>query len=68
MAWNGRIGLKVNLIKWKFQLKGELNLSKYKYSNPIERGYTMFRLTKRQHNNLFKYRQIKWSDRYDYYP
>lgn len=39
----------------------------YKYENPLDRGYKQFTLIKKQHNELFKYRQIKWYDRYEYY-
>lgn len=42
-------------------------MSKYVYKNPIEQGYIKFKLTKKQHNQLFKYRQIKWCDKYEYY-
>ena len=40
---------------------------KYVYENPLDKGYTKFKLTKKQHNSLFKYRQIKWFDNYQYY-
>ncbi len=39
----------------------------YKYEDPLDRGFRKFRITKKQHNKLFKYRQIKWRDRYEYY-
>ncbi len=39
----------------------------YKYEDPLTQGYKQFKLTKKQHNKLFKYRQIKWRDRYEYY-
>ena len=39
----------------------------YTYKSPIDSGYTQFKLTKKQHNALFKYRQIKWQDGYEYY-
>lgn len=42
-------------------------MSNYKYKCPTEYGFTKFKLTKRQHNSLFKYRQIKWNDKYEYY-
>jgi len=42
-------------------------MSNYKYKNPLDDGYKQFKLTKKQHNKLFKYRQIKWCDRYEYY-
>lgn len=29
--------------------------------------YRQFKLTKKQHNGLFPYRQIKWKDRYEYF-
>lgn len=40
---------------------------KYHYSNPVDRGFTKFKLTKRQHNKLLKYRQMNWHDKYEYY-
>lgn len=33
-------------------------MSKYVYNNPLDDGYKKFKLTKQQHNKLFKYRQI----------
>jgi hypothetical protein len=42
-------------------------MSEYKYQNPLENGYKQFYLTKKQHNSLFKYRQIRWFDKYEYY-
>jgi hypothetical protein len=39
----------------------------YKYISPLEEGFKQFKLTKEQHNTLFKYRQIKWFDKYEYY-
>jgi hypothetical protein len=42
-------------------------MSKYVYEDPIKLGYIQFKLTKKQHNSLFKYRQIKWTDKYEYY-
>lgn len=42
-------------------------MSKYKYIDPISMGYFQFKLTKKQHNDLFKYRKIRWFDRYEYY-
>ncbi|ASA22590.1 hypothetical protein [Paenibacillus donghaensis] len=42
-------------------------MSNYKYKCPTEYGYIKFQLTKEQHNSLFKYRQIKWNDKYEYY-
>lgn len=42
-------------------------MSKYIYKDPLKNGYKQFKLTKKQHNKLFKYRQIKWYDRYKYY-
>jgi len=39
----------------------------YEYKNPLERGYKKVKLSKKYHNKLFKGRQIKWSDKYDYY-
>lgn len=42
-------------------------MEKYKYVDPVENGYKQFKLTKKQHNELFKYRKITWADKYDYY-
>jgi hypothetical protein len=40
---------------------------KYKYENLLKSGYKRGYLTKQQHNDIFKYRQIKWNFRYEYY-
>lgn len=42
-------------------------MGSYKYLDPIEKGYTKFKLSKNQHNEIFKHRQIRWNDKYDYY-
>ncbi len=42
-------------------------MSNYVYTNPLDEGYKQFNLTKKQHNKLFKYRQIKWCNKYEYY-
>lgn len=42
-------------------------MSNYVYENPLDQGYKQFKLTKKQHNQLFKYCQIKWYDKYEYY-
>jgi hypothetical protein len=42
-------------------------LSKYQYTNPIDKGYTKFILTKKQHNEIFKNRQMKWMGKCEYY-
>lgn len=42
-------------------------MNNYIYENPLKIGYKQFKLTKKQHNSLFKYRQIKWFDKYEYY-
>ena len=39
----------------------------YKYVSPVDLGYKELRLTKEQHNELFPYRKIAWSYRYEYY-
>jgi len=44
-----------------------MNNSNYIYKNPLDKGYKQFYLTKKQHNKLFEYRQIKWHDKYEYY-
>jgi hypothetical protein len=42
-------------------------MSEYKYINPIDQGYTRFKLTKKQHNEIFKNRKLKWNGRCEYY-
>jgi len=42
-------------------------MSNYIYTNPLDKGYKQFKLTKKQHNKLFKYRQMRWCDKYEYY-
>jgi hypothetical protein len=42
-------------------------LSKYKYTDPVDSGFTKFKLTKKQHNEIFPKRKIKWTDRYEYF-
>jgi hypothetical protein len=42
-------------------------MSKYIYKNPLENGYKQFKLTRKQHNELFKFRKLKWTDKYEYY-
>ena len=39
----------------------------YKYVSPLEKGYKQFKLTKEQHNKLFKYRKRTWVVNYEYY-
>jgi hypothetical protein len=39
----------------------------YKYDDPLETGHKRFYLTKKQHNELFKFRKIRWADKYEYY-
>ncbi len=41
--------------------------TKYVYRNPLDNGYKKFKLSKKQHNEIFKRRKIKWIDRYEYY-
>lgn len=40
---------------------------KYIYKSPLDSGHIQFALTKKQHNELFPKRQVKWGDRYEYY-
>jgi hypothetical protein len=40
---------------------------KYKYTDPIDSGFTKFKLTKKQHNEIFPKRKIKWTNKYEYY-
>lgn len=39
----------------------------YVYKDPLKNGYKQFRLTRKQHNKLFEYRQLKWFYKYEYY-
>ena len=39
----------------------------YKYQSPAERGYIQFRLTKAQHNAIFKYRQYDIRRKTEYF-
>lgn len=39
----------------------------YKYSDPMERGLTKFKLTKKQHNEIFPKQRINWTYRCEYY-
>lgn len=39
----------------------------YKYENPLDYGYKQFKLTKKQHNELFKYRKHEWFNKFEYY-
>lgn len=39
----------------------------YKYISPVETGHKQFNLTRKQHNELFPNRKLRWSDRYEYY-
>ena len=39
----------------------------YKYEDPLERGYQKIFLTKKQHNELFPKRKMRWHDKYDHY-
>lgn len=41
--------------------------NKYQYKNPLNQGYRKIFFTKKQHNELFSKRQIRWFDKYDYY-
>lgn len=41
--------------------------TKYVYKDPLKNGYKRFKLSKRQHNQILKHRQIKWIDKYEYY-
>jgi len=39
----------------------------YNYECPIKKGYTEFKLNKKDHNILFKYRQGNWKIKYTYF-
>lgn len=43
------------------------NMDEYVYVNPVEIGYKKFKLTRKNHNLLFKHRQMKWYNKYEYY-
>lgn len=43
------------------------NQKKYQYKNPLDHGYRKIFFTKKQHNELFSKRRIRWFDKYDYY-
>lgn len=40
---------------------------KYVYKNPLEQGYTQFKITKKEHNELFQYRKKTWVNKFEYY-
>jgi hypothetical protein len=40
---------------------------KYSYKDPTETGYKRFKLTKKQHNQLFPNRKVRWFCRYEYF-
>lgn len=40
---------------------------KYVYKNPLDQGYKQFKLTKKQHNELFQYRKKDWKRKFEYY-
>jgi hypothetical protein len=42
-------------------------MSNYKYKNPLDEGMVQFKLTKKQHNELFIHRPKQWYQKYDYY-
>jgi hypothetical protein len=42
-------------------------LSKYKYTSPLDRGFTQFKLSRKQHNEIFKNRPLKWFGKCEYY-
>lgn len=39
----------------------------YKYKNPIDRGFKKVKFTKKQHNELFPRRKIRFGEKYEYY-
>ena len=48
------------------------NKVQYQYVDPIKNGYKKFKLTRKQHNELFPKKQIKnrsidWKSKYEYY-
>lgn len=42
-------------------------MSKYVYENPLSDGYKQFKLSKKQHNEIFQNKQRKWYIKYKYY-
>jgi hypothetical protein len=40
---------------------------KWEYKSPLNKGYKKFKLTKKQHNRIFKYRQKRWHNKFEYY-
>jgi hypothetical protein len=42
-------------------------MNNYIYKNPLENGYKQFKLTRKQHNKLFKHIKFKWTDKYSYF-
>lgn len=40
---------------------------KYVYKNPLKNGYKQFKLSKKQHNEIFKHGKLRWIDRCEYY-
>lgn len=37
------------------------------YKHPLERGFVQFKVPKKDHNEIFEHRQIKWTCRYEYF-
>ncbi|HEY8805270.1 MAG TPA: hypothetical protein VIM42_09250 [Clostridium sp.] len=42
-------------------------MSEYIYKDPRDRGLIKFKISKKQHNSIFKHRKITWRDKYEYY-
>jgi len=42
-------------------------MSEYIYKDPRDRGFTRFKLTKKQHNIIFKHRSRTWRNKFEYY-
>lgn len=40
---------------------------KYVYECPTKRGYIKFKISKKDHNEIFKYRKTVWHSNYEYY-
>jgi len=40
---------------------------KYEYKDLVAEGYEYFTITRKQQNEIFKYRKWHWSTRYEYY-
>lgn len=42
-------------------------IRKFKYQSPTERGFTQYKMSRKEHNRLFKNRKMPWYARAEYY-